>query len=87
MKQELILIDENGKEIKCNVIALWHRGSDSYIAYTDGTIADEKEEIYASKFVSKDGSIELVSIDSDSEWDYVDEYLNENVFSIGDIDD
>ncbi len=87
MKQELNLIDENGKEIQCKVVAIWHKGNDSYIAYTDGTITDGKEEIFASKFVNKDGSIELVSIDSDAEWDYVDEYLNDNIFSIGDLDD
>lgn len=78
---EMIFTSEDGKDIKCSVISTFTLNGVNYIAYTDGTKADDgKDELYVSKYSLENGTIKLDEITSDYEWKQVDKYLDENLF-------
>lgn len=85
MDTRMKMIDEFGKELNCNVIAIFYKDEKNYIAYTDGTGTDGKLDILVSNF-KIDGSKTVLSDIEESDWPFVENYLEENL-SDGDYDD
>ena len=83
MKQEMILLDENGSEIKCNVVASFKNDDNNYIAYTDGSYVNGKKELYVSKLVSEGEKMRISEITDDNEWNFVNDYLNKHFYNEG----
>lgn len=80
-ENEMIFTGDDGKDIKCTVIGIFSINDINYIAYTDGTKAEDgKDELYVSKYQLVDGNIKLSEITSDYEWKQIDKYLDENLF-------
>lgn len=78
---EMILTDNNGKEVKCKVVANFNLNDKHYIAYTDGTKDEEgKDELYVSGYEENNGEYNLREITSSFEWEQVDKYLDEYLF-------
>ncbi|HHZ03418.1 MAG TPA: DUF1292 domain-containing protein [Tissierellia bacterium] len=67
---------EDGKEVDCAIIAIFPVEDKDYIALLP---LDEQEEgeIYLYEFKEKDDSIELLSIESDEEYEAVTEAFDE----------
>lgn len=81
MNEKMILTNELGTEITCTIVAMWTKDQNNYIAYTDGTYDNNgKEELYVSKYKKVKESLKMIPITSEKEWDYVDEYLEKNLF-------
>ena len=87
LAQELSIVDANGKEIKCKIAALWKNNDNSYIAYTNGTFVDGKKPLFVSKIIAEGDKMKLFDIDDDSEWEYVNEYLNKHFYNKGENND
>lgn len=69
---------ENGEEINCDVICIFRDDNNdiNYVVYTDGTKdADDELEVYASRYIEKDGKYILEAIENDSEWNLIDNML------------
>jgi len=82
METQMVLRNKEGKDIVCNIVAMWNKGNNKYIAYTDGTEDEEGTlELYVSKYDKQDETLKLIPIIEESEWNYVDEYLESNVFN------
>ena len=72
-------IYEDGKEIVCNIIKIFKDDSNdiNYIIYTDGTKDDDGElEIYASRYIMENNNYILKDIESDYEWNLIDNMLD-----------
>ena len=83
MRQEMILLDESGNEIKCNIVASFKNDDNEYIAYTDGNFVNGKKELYVSKLVSQGDKMRIYDITDESEWNYVNDYLNKHFYNEG----
>lgn len=83
MKQEMVLFDENGNEIKCNVVASWKNNDNYYVAYTDNKFVNGKKEMYISKVISENDKMQIVDIQDDNEWKYVNDYLSKHFYNEG----
>ena len=73
-------IINNDKVINCNIIKTFKNSSSniSYIIYTDGTKDEDGDlEIYASRYVVEGKDYILKPIENDSEWDLIDNVLDE----------
>jgi len=71
-------IYEDGKEIICDIILTFRDDNNdiNYIVYTDGTKDEEGDlEIYASRYKLENGYYILKDIESDYEWDLIDNML------------
>ena len=69
---------ENGKELECSIITAFRDDNNgiSYVVYTDGEKDSNGEmEVYASRYVLEDNQYILNPIDSEKEWDFVDNML------------
>lgn len=83
-QETMTIVDENGEEHVCEVILTFESKEfdRSYVLYhiLDGEPVDDDEEIeiHASAFIPKeDGEDgELLEIESDEEWDMIEEVLN-----------
>ena len=82
-QENITIVDENGNEQLCNVLFTFE--SDEYgksyvLYYPIGAEEDENEEIeiHASSFTpNEDGEDgELLPVESDSEWDMIEEMLS-----------
>lgn len=72
----LIVTDENGKELECRIIMTFESEEfeKSYVVYQ--LVDDETGEYFAASFDPKDGDEgNLVAIETDKEWDFVEEVL------------
>jgi len=86
MKNRLILTDENGKKIKCDVVARWKNNKTDYIAYTDGSMDGEELNIYLSKCINDNGNLKVFDIVDDYEWEEANNYLCKILNESGDED-
>ncbi|WP_343070745.1 DUF1292 domain-containing protein [Bacillus sp. REN10] len=82
-EKQITIIDENGNEQLCEVLFTFDSDEfeKSYVLYFPvGAEEDENEEIeiHASSFIpAEDGQDgELMPIESDEEWDLIEEMLN-----------
>ena len=75
MKNEMILTDKDGNDIKCEVIAQWKKDGNDYIAYTDGSIIEGELTTFLSKIVGNT----IEDIEDYSEWEDARKFLVENL--------
>lgn len=71
------VIDE-GKVINCDIIFTFRDDVNNinYIVYTDGTKDEDGDElIYASRYILKDQDYILKPIESDYEWNLIDNMI------------
>jgi uncharacterized protein YrzB (UPF0473 family) len=74
--QYLIVTDENGKEIECQIILTFdsEEFNKSFVVYQ--IVGDETGEYYAASFNPEDGDEgKLQQVESDAEWDQIEEVL------------
>lgn len=79
-------IIENDKEIKCDIVLTFRDDNNdiNYIVYTDGTKdANNELEIYASRYILENGEFILKDIESDYEWNLVDNMLDSKYKKLG----
>ena len=83
MKEEQMkfkVIDENGKEIECEVLFTFESDetNKNYIVYTDNT-TDEggNTKVYASIYTPDSEDLNLQPIETDKEWKIIETILNE----------
>lgn len=72
-------IYENNKEINCNIIKIFRDDNNNinYIIYTDGTKDKNGElEIYASRYTLENDKYILCDIETDYEWNLIDNVLD-----------
>ncbi|MBP2077492.1 DUF1292 domain-containing protein [Oceanobacillus polygoni] len=79
-KERIIIPDENGEEHLFEVLFTFDvdETSQTYIAVVPAEQADDEEvEVYAFRYEETDDSdLSLFPIESDEEWDIVEEMLN-----------
>lgn len=83
MGDKITIIDSEGKEITCEVIALFNLPSfkKQYVAYTDGHESTSKKNLLVSSYTRKEtGELDIEPIESEEEWTEVEKYLNAEVF-------
>ena len=76
MDETLIVTDENGKELECIIIMTFESEEfeKSYVVYQ--LKEDESGEYFAASFNPDDGEEgQLLAIETDEEWDLVEEVL------------
>ena len=83
----MTLIDASGKKIECVVVAIFRDGEKNYIAYTDGSMTNGEKDLMVSKFILDGDTVRLCEITLESEWDYVQNYLDSVVFDEDDEDE
>lgn len=69
---------DNGKEIECNILFTFKDESNdiNYVVYTDGTKDNDGDlKIYSSRYVQENKNIILKPIESDYEWDLIDNMI------------
>ena len=69
---------ENGKEVECEIITIFRDDNNdiNYIVYTDGTKdANNELEVFASRYVEEDNNYILQAIETESEWNFIDNML------------
>lgn len=69
---------DDGKEIVCNIVMTFtdENNKINYIIYTDGTKDFDGElEIYASRYEIQNGDYVLSDIETDYEWNLIDNML------------
>lgn len=74
--ETFVVTDENGKEITCEIIMTFDSDdfNKSYVVYQ--IIGDETGEYFAASFNPEDGDEgRLIQIETDEEWDFVEEVL------------
>lgn len=87
MSIKMIVLDEEGNDIECNIVAKWKTNETDYIAYTDGTRKDGKKELFISKIEQQGKIFKLRKILDDAEWNAANEFLKVNFFESGEEDD
>lgn len=87
MEEFMILTDENGNKKKCEIIALFQKNNNNYIAYTEEDDKNIPKDLLVSKFQKNGSSINLISIDTDEEWEIVEQYLENELYTGGEDDD
>lgn len=74
------IIDDDGKEIICEILFTYHydgNGKD-YIAYTDNTLdKDGNTKVYASIYAPDEPNPILEPIETDEEWELIENILEE----------
>ncbi len=82
MIDNLKLIDKNGLELNCEIIALFNNPELKvrYVTYTDGTKTDGKTDILVSRAEFVDDKIQLSEITDEKEWKFIDSFLENEVF-------
>ena len=83
MKEEKMyfkIIDENGKEIECEVLFTFESDetNKNYIVYTDNTIDEEgNTKVYASIYTPNEEDLKLTAIETEKEWKIIETILSE----------
>lgn len=79
-KNSFILRDENGKEIKYDVLFTFdnEETEKSYIVYTDNSL-DEKGnvQVFASTFIPNSNDTRLMPVETEKEWKIIEIILEE----------
>ncbi len=78
-KMTFKLVDGNGKEVKCEVLFTFESDDTkkNYIVYTDNT-TDEggNTRVYASTYDPNASELTLGAIETDAEWNMVEQIMN-----------
>ena len=77
-QNEFTIIDDDGKEVKCEVLFTYEddQTHKNYIAYTDNTLDEEgNTKVYAAIFNPKEENPVLLPIESEEEWKMIDGIL------------
>ncbi len=78
--------DDNGKEEKFEVVYDFEAEGNNYIFLVPSYIPDEEEEaeVYAFRYEEEGDDIKLFTIESDDEWNLVEEVFNtlDNEFEV-----
>lgn len=83
MKEEKMsfkVIDENGKEIECEVLFTFESDETgkNYIVYTDNTTDEEgNTKVYASIYTPNEEDLKLTAIETEKEWKIIETILSE----------
>ena len=83
MKEEQMkfkVIDDNGKEIECEVLFTFESDekSKNYIVYTDNTTDEQgNTKVYASIYTPNEENLNLTAIETEKEWNIIETILNE----------
>ncbi|MFA5005985.1 MAG: DUF1292 domain-containing protein [Candidatus Izemoplasmatales bacterium] len=75
-KEYFIVTDENGKDIKCEIIMTFDSDefNRSYVVYQ--VAGDESGEVFAAAYDPESGEEgKLMQIETDAEWEFVEEVL------------
>ncbi|MDD3126681.1 MAG: DUF1292 domain-containing protein [Candidatus Izemoplasmatales bacterium] len=84
----LIVIDETGKEIECEIIMTFESEEfkKSYVIYQ--IVGDETQEYYAASYNPQDGDEgKLSAVETDEEWNHIEEVLENYLEEQDEIDD
>lgn len=82
MKNKMTLITKDGEKITYDIVAMFKNGNTSFIAYIDNIKNDTgKSDLLVSKYIENKGLISLEDITSEEEWNFVNAYLDEEVFN------
>lgn len=82
-EKQLTFIDENGNEVLCEILFTFNSeefGKNYVIFYPTGSDSDEEEqvEVMAAAYVEgEDGQGELQAIETDEEWEMIENVLKE----------
>lgn len=79
-KMTFKVIDENGKEIECEVLFTFEstETNKNYIVYTDDSTDEEgNTRVYASIYNPDEEELKLSPIETDKEWKIIETVLNE----------
>lgn len=79
-KMTFNVIDENGKEIECEVLFTFESDETkkNYIVYTDNTIDEEgNTKVYASIYTPDQEDLHLEPITTEKEWKIIETILSE----------
>ena len=71
MKDLTFEVKENNKIVKYEIIKYFKHNNKNYIIYKE----PNEEDIYASTYGIKNNDLILGEIETDEEWDYIDEVL------------
>ena len=71
-------VTENGLKIHYNIIKYIHNDQTNkdYVVYSE----ENDDRLYASSFTIVDDELELDEIETDAEWDYIDQVLGVNQY-------
>ena len=72
------IINDEGQEIECNILfSFEHAGNGkNYIVYTDNTLDENGEiRVFASVYDPDDEDRSLLPIETEEEWDLIDQIL------------
>jgi len=79
-QKTFIVTDENGKEIECEVLFTFDSEDfgKSYVLYFEkGTNEEDSVEIFAASYDAKEeNGGELLPVETDEEWEMIEEMLN-----------
>ena len=75
----ITLLLENNEEIECDILAIFPINEQSYIALMPQKILEgyEEGEYFLYRYQSDGNSVELSDIESDSEWEMVEDKFEE----------
>ena len=79
-KMSFTVIDDNGKEIECEVLFTFESDETkkNYIVYTDNTLDEEgNTKVYASIYNPDQDETKLLPIETDKEWKIIETILEE----------
>jgi YD repeat-containing protein len=74
------ILDENGEEIECTTLLMFYspETEKDIVIYTDNTVDENGiESMYASYYIYDDESLHLEDIDSNTDWELIQEVLSE----------
>lgn len=82
MIDNLKLIDKNGLELNCEIIALFNNPEfkAKYVVYTDGTKTEGKTDVLVSRGEFVGDKIQLSEITDEKEWQFIDSFLENEIF-------
>lgn len=77
-ENQLIIIDESGNEIVCEIIFTFHSEATGKKYVIFQALDDESGEVGAASYIEKEeGAGELEPIETDEEWELIQDALND----------
>lgn len=80
ISEKFSILDENGEEIECTTLLMFYspETEKDIVIYTDNTVDENGiESMYASYYIYDDESLHLEDIDSNTDWELIQEVLRE----------
>ena len=80
ISEKFSILDEDGNEIECQTILMFFspESEKDIVIYTDNTIDENGiESMYASYYIYDDETLRLEDIDSNTDWELIQEVLSE----------